>query len=100
MNKKIKNAVLVSFPNTSPSYNFSFGTVTEDGNFNFHFQWKNERWNCWVTTPKGDVRQCSVYPNVISWLGFLDYGIMFNTSLTEISFNELFNTELYILKWK
>lgn len=100
MNKEIKSVVSVSYPNTAPAYNFTFETVTEDGVFKFHFMWKNEHWNCWVTTPKGDVRQCSVYPNVISWTGFLDYGILFSTSLIEISFNELFSTELYIIKWK
>lgn len=100
MNKEIKNVVLVSYPNTSPSHNFSFSTVEENGVFKFHFMWKNDRWNCWVTVPSGEVRQCSVYPNVISWLGFLDYGILFRTALTEISFDEIFNTELYIIEWK
>lgn len=98
--KDIKSLRKVKFPNGEPKNNFTFSAIDEDGTFRFHFRWINERWNCWVTLPSGEERTCSVYANVISWTGFLDYGIVFSTELKEISFSDLFSTELYIIKWQ
>lgn len=97
--KEITSASLVSWPSDEVQENFSFDTMSEDGTFTFEFKWLNERWNCWVTLPDGTVKQAGVYPNVISWSGSLDYGLVFSTNLTEINFNSLFLTSLYILKW-
>lgn len=97
--KEITSASLVSWPQGEVQENFSFDTTHSDGTFTFEFKWMNDRWNCWVTLPEGEVREAGVYPGVVSWSGFLDYGLLFSSSLTEISFNSLFLTELYILKW-
>ncbi len=97
--KEITSASLVNWPSDEVQENFSFDTISTDGTFKFEFKWINERWNCWVTLPDGTVKQAGVYPNVISWSGSLDYGLVFATSLTEINFNSLFLTSLYILKW-
>ena len=98
--RTVKSLELVPFPETQIQYNFSFDCVAETGNFNFEFRFFNDRWNCWVTLPSGDVRQIGVYPNVISGTGNIDYGFVFKTRLPEIGYNDLFITELYILKWE
>lgn len=97
--KEIQNASLVHWPSDEVSENFEFDVIDTDGTFKFSFKWMNDRWNCWVTLPDNSVREAGVYPNVISWSGFLDYGIMFKTSLSEINYTSLLLTELYILKW-
>lgn len=97
--KAIQNASLVHWPADEVSENFEFDVIDTDGTFKFSFKWMNDRWNVWVTLPDNSVRQAGVYPGVISWTGFLDYGLMFKTSLSEINYNSLLLTELYILKW-
>ena len=97
--KEIQNASLVHWPSDEVSENFEFDVIDTDGTFKFSFKWMNDRWNCWVTLPDNSVREAGVYPNVISWSGSLDYGIMFKTSLSEINYTSLLLTELYILKW-
>lgn len=57
------------------------------------------RWNCWVTLPDGSVRQAGVEPNVVSWTGYDDYGLVFQTSLPAIDFNSLFLTEMVLITW-
>lgn len=97
--KAIQNASLVHWPADEVSENFEFDVIDTDGTFKFSFKWMNDRWNVWVTLPDNSVRQAGVYSGVISWTGFLDYGLMFKTSLSEINYNSLLLTELYILKW-
>lgn len=97
--RDIKTVEKVTFPDIELVENFEFTVVSENGNFIFHFQWFANRWNLWVTLPDGKKKQASVYPNVISWTGNPNYGIVFYTSLQEIDFNSLFMTELYIIKW-
>ncbi len=89
----------VPFPGVRISENFTFDCSTSYGNFIFHFKWLNDRWNLWVTTPEGNVRQAGVYPGVTSWSEFSDYGIMFKTNQESIDYNSLFNTEMYLIKW-
>ena len=97
--KNINGASLVNWPTEEVIENFEFDAIHPDGTFKFVFKWMNDRWNCWVTLPGGEKRQAGVYPNVISWSGFLDYGIVFETNLTEINFTSLLLTNLYILSW-
>jgi hypothetical protein len=97
--REVKAMELVSFPDVEITENFEFTVVSEMGNFNFHFQWFSNRWNCWVTFPDGTKKQAGVYPNVISWTGNPTYGLVFSTPLPEIDFNSLFLTELYIIQW-
>lgn len=97
--KELQSASLVNWPAEEVSENFEFDVIDTDGNFKFSFKWINERWNCWVTLPDNSVREAGVYPNVVSWTGYLDYGLVFKTSLSEINYNSLLLTELYILKW-
>lgn len=100
MAKQIKSASKVNWPNSEPLENFSFSTSDESGIFEFKFKWLNDRWNCWVTLPDGTTRQAGVYPNAVSWSGFLDYGLVFLTDLKTITFDQLYMTEVYILKWQ
>lgn len=97
--REAKSMELVTFPNIDLVENFQFTVVSEYGNFQFQFQWFANRWNCWVTFPDETKKQAGVYPNVISWTGNPEYGLVFSTPLPEIDFNSLFLTELYIIKW-
>ena len=97
--RDIKTVTQIKWPTGEISENFQFETVTQYGTFTLLFKWLNNRWNCWVTLPSGDVRQAGVYPNVTSWLGFLDYGLIFYTALQNIQYDELFTTELYLVEW-
>lgn len=95
----IKTKELIPFPGASESENFKFNCSTTYGNFLFHFKWLNGRWNLWVTTPEGEVRQAGVYPGVMSWSEFNDYGLIFQTNMDGIGFHSLFTTEMYLIKW-
>ena len=99
MNKSIDTVSTVKWPSGELSENFEFSAAHKDGLFKFTFRWFNDHWNGWCTLPSGEVRAFGVYPNVISWTGFLDYGIVFVTNLTEISKTSLYKTELNIIKW-
>lgn len=98
--KNIKSAYEVSWPNGELEENFTFSTVHPDGVFQFKFRWFNGRWNGWCTLPSGEIRAFGVEPLVASWVGFLDYGITFNTELSVIDKDSLFNTRLFILSWE
>ena len=95
----IKSAIQVTWPNGDITDNFTFSALHPDGVFKFTFRWFNDRWNCWATLPTGEVRGVGVEPSVVSWAGFLDYGILFNTPLPFIDRESLFATKLYILTW-
>lgn len=97
--KAITGASLVNWPTDEVQENFEFDVIESSGTFKFLFKWMNDRWNCWVTLPDGSTREAGVYPNVVSWSGFLDYGIIFKTDLTKINYKSLLMTKLYILKW-
>ena len=98
--RNIIAAEALNFPDIDLVENFQFDCTTSYGNFNFLFKWMNGRWNSWVTLPDGTIRQAGVYPNVISWTGHTDYGIVFVTDLTAIDYSSLFLTELKLLKWE
>ena len=98
--RTIKSLELVPFPETRIQENFSFDCMTEAGAFGFNFRFFNNRWNCWITLPGGKTREAGVYPNVVSGTGNTDYAFMFRTALSDIGFNDLFLTELYIIKWE
>lgn len=90
----------IPYPDTELHENFEFECSTSYGTFLFHFKWLNERWNLWITLPDGTKREAGVYPNVINWTGASDFGLVFRTSLQEISYDLLFLTELYVIKWQ
>ena len=90
---------LINFPGGRIAENFTFGCSTTNGEFKFHFNWLNGRWNLWVTLPSGEVRQAGVYPGVISWSEFSDYGLVFEINMESIDYKTLFNTEMYLIKW-
>ena len=98
--KGIKTANLVSWPSGDIKDNFTFSAVHPDGVFEFKFRYFNDRWNAWCTLPSGEVRAFGTEPQVMSWMGFLDYGIFFDTDLPVIDRNSLFNTSLYIVTWE
>lgn len=96
----IKEINKVKFPEGDITDDFVFSAIHPDGVFKFHFRYMNDRWNLWVTLPSGEVRLAGVEPNVVSWSGFLDYGLIFETEMTEISKGSLLLTTLYILTWE
>jgi hypothetical protein len=98
--KNIKSANLVSWPDADLVDNFTFSAVHPDGVFQFKFRYFNDRWNGWCTVPSGEIRAIGIEPNVPSWVGYLDYGIFFETELPVIDRNSLFLTKLYILTWE
>lgn len=100
MDRVIESASLVAWPDGDADENFTMEAIDTAGVFHFHFKWLNNRWNCWVTMPDGTTREAGVYPGVMSWTGFLDFGLVFVTDLPEISRTSLYMTELYILKWQ
>lgn len=95
----IKQVEQIEFPETEPRENFEFECVATSGTFTFHFKWINNSWSVWVTLPDGSVRQAGVYPNVINWTGYSDYGLVFITDLEQIDYSSLFNTSLQLITW-
>ena len=90
----------VPWPSAEPQENFNFSCTAEGGLFEFHFKWFNDRWNLWVTLPDGTVRQAGTEPNVPSWTGCQDYGIVIEGEMERIDYSELYHAELYILTWQ
>jgi hypothetical protein len=95
----VKELYKVDWPSGEVSEAFTFDTVHPDGVFTFQFRYFSDRWHCWCTTPDGDRRAVGVVPDVVSWSEYLDYGIVFDTNLQDISYSSLFNTSLYIITW-
>lgn len=98
--KEIRTVNQVEWPNETPLENFQFTAIDDDGEFIFKFKLLSGRWHCWVTLPNGTVREAGVYPNVINWTGAGDYGLVFLTSLKEITKDTLYLTEMDIIKWR
>lgn len=90
----------IPFPKSELSENFEFSCSTSYGKFTFNFKWFNDRWNLWVTLPDGERRQAGVNPNVVNWSGNSLYGLLFKSALPEISYDTLFVSELYLIKWQ
>jgi len=98
--KTIKSIYSVPFPDAELTDAFYFSTVHPDGVFKFEFRYFNDRWNCFVTLPSGEIRAAGVEPNVLSWSGFIDYGVLFLTDLPVIEKSSLYLTSLYIITWE
>lgn len=98
--KVINKAEKIPFPEVEITENFKFEAVTDKGTMGFSFKWFSSRWHCWVTLPSGEIRQASVYPNVVSWTGFSDFGLVFLSELPVIDYNSLFLSELVLLQWQ
>lgn len=98
--KAIETVKKIGYPIDSVLPHFTFSVFDTDGVFSFEFHYFNAGWNCWVTLPDGTVRQAGVYPNVISWSGYLDYGLYFKTDLAEIKEDSLLLATPYLIKWK
>ena len=96
----VKTKEQVPFPSGDISENFTFSCSASGGVFTFNFKWLNDRWNVWVTLPDESVRQAGVLPGVVSWSECKDYGLLFETPLSNIDYSSLFLTELYILTWE
>lgn len=97
--REIKSASLVEWPELDIAENFFFECIDPDGTFVFEFRWLDGRWRCWVTVPTGAVREIGIFPGAFSGAGFLDWGFDLRTALAVIDFDNLFQTELYIIKW-
>lgn len=98
--RAIKKLQKIPFPDTELQKNFMFYCVTDAGNLELLFKWFNDRWNLFVTFPDGTVREAGVYPNVTSWTGHTDYGLVFKTNLTNIDYESLFLTEIFLITWE
>lgn len=97
----IKELYSVAFPqSTETPIDFKFSTVHPEGVFQFRFRFFQNRWNGWCTLPSGEIRAFGIEPNVISWTGFVDFGLVFITDLPEISRNNLFLTKLFLISWE
>lgn len=97
--KQIKKAESIPFPKVELADNFMFDAVTDSGTITLHFKWLENRWRCWITLPSGEIRQAGVFPNVMSWTGFTDYGFIFMTNLSTIDYNSLFLTQAVLVQW-
>lgn len=98
--KEVKVLEKITWPVFDIQENFEFEVLTQSGTFNLHFRWLNNRWNLWVTFPDGSIRQAGVYPGVVSWSGFTDYGFYFQSNNeNEIDYSSLLLTEAYLITW-
>lgn len=98
--KAVKLIEQIVWPAFDLTDNFEFDIMASGGTFTLHFKWLNERWNLWVTFPDGTVRQAGVYPGVVSWSGFSDYGFLFTGNDTNnIGYSSLLLTEAYLITW-
>lgn len=80
--------VMPAFNSTIQKFKFSskVGKIT----VGFEFQWFNDKWNCWVTLPTGEIRHVGIYPNILNWKGFTDYQIYVQYNKNDvIAFNDL-----------
>lgn len=80
------------------TYSFSCSAKTDIGTFGFRFRWNvpASRWSVFVTLPSGEIRGLGLYPKIIAWQTFTDYGIYVSTALAAIGQNDLSQLALYI----
>jgi hypothetical protein len=101
--KTIQTAYLIALPDIglNPAV-FSFLVNTQSGVFELTYRWDviAENWLLYVTLPDGSVRQAGVYPNTMSWTGYLDFGFYIQSDLANIGQNDLPNTAQYLVVWQ
>ena len=98
----ILNKYIVGLPTVSqdqPSFLFTsqFGT----GTFSFNFWYYNDKWNCFVTTPEGEVRQIGVYPGVYNGTNYSNYYFQFDNTLNplDIGLNDFYLGNVKLTAW-
>jgi len=92
-------AWVVAFPQLQQgAFNFVFTSTLPVGEFGFEFKFFAGHWNCWVTLPSGEIRPAGVYPNDVSWTGFADYYIQFQTTLAAIGQNDLGSVSMVVFQ--
>jgi len=96
--KEISKVYEVVFPDFGSNLKFKFLCSTDDGNFNFEFQYFNNQWNCWITLPDGSIRLIGVYADITNWIGYTDYSAYIR-SVNPIVFGNLKDVNIYIIKW-
>lgn len=89
----------IDFPEMQVTENFTFNATVSAGTVTFQFKWINNKWNCWVTLPDKSVRAAGVIPNTTNWTGMSDYGLRFETSLQNISKEDITNTKIVFITW-
>lgn len=98
--REIKQAELIPWPESDITDNFEFEAIASAGTFVFKFKWLNDRWNLWVTLPDGTVKQAGTVPEIISWTGSNDYGLILKSSLDFLDYNSLFMAGMYLITWQ
>jgi hypothetical protein len=78
---------------------FEFSANTTDGVFAFSFWYFLNQWNCWVTLPTGEKRPIGIYAGNLNWARFLDYSILIVGSNNSITFDDILDIGVYIIKW-
>lgn len=99
--RPVSRITIVNLPAVDASiYRFDFNTTTPVGALGVEFVW-SDRWHAWATLPDGSVRQFGCVPNVISWTGFTDYGVVIISDLTVIGHGDLVagHVTLLFLEW-
>ena len=95
-----KEVDVINLPNIDPALiSFSFSSSIAQGTFTFTFVWANGVWNLWVTMPDLSIRHSGVYPRVVNWSGFLDFGLFFDTELMAIGKTDLQGVTMAIIVW-
>lgn len=96
----INTLVQVPIPSTAAGLEkFDFSSNTDDGAFLFSFWYFNNQWNCWVTLPTGEIRTAGIFSNNINWTAFGDYSLLIVFSNSTITFDDIINLGVYIIKW-
>jgi hypothetical protein len=87
---------------------FDFGVVNTEfsitlpklGSFVFTLFFRDTSWICYVTLPDDSIRYFGLYPNVVNWKCFTDFGIFLSSSDTEITQDNIQGQIIVVLVWQ
>jgi len=97
-NKSVKAYYQLSLPSTTPGVNFSFIAKVNGQSYTIAMKWTTI-WNVSVTFPDGTIRVAGLFPNVMNWTGYTDFGLVGYTSLSTIGYDDLPSVTLYMVAW-
>ncbi len=96
--RSVKSYYKIDLPATTPGVNFSLVAKVGGQSITLAFRWTTI-WNITATMPDGSIRFAGLYPNCMNWTGYTDYGLIGNTTLDAIGYDDLPKVSLFMVAW-
>jgi hypothetical protein len=97
-NRTVKTYYKIDLPATTPGLNFSFIAKVAGESITLAFKW-TDKWNITATMTDGSTRFAGLYPNVMNWTGYTDYGLVGYTALESVGYDDLPKVSMFMVAW-